>query len=506
MTSEEIFEAYLKQRTAANVLSMDSFALAFCAHNEALQAAREIMLADRAGELGKSMDEFNEARDKAVELRRAGRLKTPPDGGLAPAGEQLPKFFDKSKFLHNVMGDYLIAKYGACRINNAIHIYDDGVYIPGEDILHGHMLELVPTLKDTQRREVYKYIKVSLKTPTKRVSPPHLIPFATRIYDISSGTFLDYGPDFVFLNRFPYDYIPDAPEQPRIAQVINDITCGDGEVQSLLYEAIGNCFYLLNSYRGAVMLYGPSGNNGKSTLLNMITQLLGPQNASYLSLQDMAQKFRLADVYGKAANIGDDIAETYIPDTSSFKRLVTGEQIVAERKGKDPFTFQSYAKLFFAMNALPPVSDKSKAFFSRILLIPMNRDFSKEPGRDVSLKSRTWSREEMEYLTRLAVEGLKRLRKQGDFTRPDCVKEALSLYAMENNPIAAFLAEYGDVDGKAIPPVYDAFCRWCTGAGHRNIPTRTKFTREVCTMTGLSSASIRHPFYNGKTGRCFVTL
>ena len=303
MTSEEIFEAYLKQRTAANVLSMDSFALAFCAHNEALQAAREIMLADRAGELGKSMDEFNEARGKAVELRRAGRLKTPPDGGLAPAGEQLPKFFDKSKFLHNVMGDYLIAKYGACRINNAIHIYDDGVYIPGEDILHGHMLELVPTLKDTQRREVYKYIKVSLKTPIKRASPPNLIPFATRIYDISSGTFLDYGPDFVFLNRFPYDYIPDAPEQPRIAQVINDITCGDGEVQSLLYEAIGNCFYLLNSYRGAVMLYGPSGSNGKSTLLNMITQLLGPQNASYLSLQDMAQKFRLADVYGKAANI-----------------------------------------------------------------------------------------------------------------------------------------------------------------------------------------------------------
>ena len=77
MTSEELFEAYLKQRTAANVLSMDSFALAFCTHNEALQAAREIMLADRAGELGKSMDEFNEARGKAVELRRAGRLKAP---------------------------------------------------------------------------------------------------------------------------------------------------------------------------------------------------------------------------------------------------------------------------------------------------------------------------------------------------------------------------------------------------------------------------------------------
>ena len=57
--TEEAYSMYLKACTAANVLSMDSFALAFCAHNEALQAAREIMLADRAGELGKSMDEFN---------------------------------------------------------------------------------------------------------------------------------------------------------------------------------------------------------------------------------------------------------------------------------------------------------------------------------------------------------------------------------------------------------------------------------------------------------------
>lgn len=80
--TEEAYSMYLKACTAANVLSMDSFALAFCAHNDALQAAREIMLAERAGELGKSMDEFNEARDKAVELRRAGRLKAPSDRKL----------------------------------------------------------------------------------------------------------------------------------------------------------------------------------------------------------------------------------------------------------------------------------------------------------------------------------------------------------------------------------------------------------------------------------------
>lgn len=113
-----------------------------------------------------------------------------------------------------------------------------------------------------------------------------------------------------------------------------------------------------------------------STLLNIILQLVGVENASSLALQDTAERFRLYGIYGKAANIGDDIPETYLPDTSLFKKLVTGEPVIAEQKGQDPVTFKSYAKLFFSMNTLPRVNDKSRAFFSRILLIPLNRDFS----------------------------------------------------------------------------------------------------------------------------------
>lgn len=125
--------------------------------------------------------------------------------------EHIPEFFEGRKFLHNVMGDYLMEKYGVCKINGSIHIYDNGIYRQGEEALHGYMLQLIPTLTDARRKEVYKYIKVNLKTPVKQVSPPHLIPFATKIYDLQNDRFLDYGPEYVFLNRFPYDYKPEAP-------------------------------------------------------------------------------------------------------------------------------------------------------------------------------------------------------------------------------------------------------------------------------------------------------
>lgn len=416
--------------------------------------------------------------------------------------ETVPEFFDGKRFLHNVMGDYLIKAHGVCKINGAVHIYDNGIYKPGEEILHGFMIQLVPELTDARRKEVYKYIKVNPNTPEKQLSPPHLIPFASRIYDVQNDRFMDYTPDHVFLNRFPYDYRPDAPLCDTVTGTVSRIAGDDPEVVNLLYEAMGNCFYLLNSFRGAVMLYGRSGSNGKSTLLNMITQLLGRENASYLSLQDTAERFRLVDVYGKAANIGDDIPSAYLPESSIFKKLVTGEMVTAEKKGQDPFSFKPYAKMFFAMNGLPPVSDKSKAFFSRILLIPLNQDFSQSGTRDVRLKDRKWTQQEMECLTRLAVDGLRRLLSNGDFTRPACVMQAVDEYEAENNPIREFLEEAGSIVGKPTQELYDDYRYWCGSSGHKNMLTRKKFTKEVKAETGMTTKDMRNRI-DGRVVKCF---
>lgn len=423
--------------------------------------------------------------------------------------EVLPEFFDdKGRFLHNILGDYLTETYGCCKINGAVHIYDNGIYRPGEDALHGAMVDLLPSLSSSKRREVFQYIKVCRRTPVKELSPPNLIPFRHRVYDLMTGEFLDYSKELVFLNRFPWDYDPEAPEAPTVTDTLNAIANGDAEVVKLLLESFGNCFHLLNSYRGAVMLYGPSGSNGKSTLLNMLLQLVGRENASTLSLQDTAERFRLIEMYGKAANVGDDISDAYLPDSSLFKKLVTGESVMGEKKGQDPVSFRPYAKLFFSMNSLPPVSDKSRAFFSRVLLVPLTADFSDPAKRNPGLKDKQWSPEEMTYLTRLAMEGLERLRAQGEFTKPLCVQQAISEYEIECNPVLGFLLEYGDVVGEPTEKVYNDYRTWCEDNGHRNITTRNRFTSEVCRQAGVGNGSIRNPYFGGhgkgKTGPCFV--
>ena len=112
--------------------------------------------------------------------------------------------------------------------------------------------------------------------------------------------------------------------------------------------------------------------------------------------------------------------------------------------------------------------------------------------------------DEMECLTSLAVDGLRRLIKQGDFTRPGSVAEAIADYESENNPIGEFLEEYGNIDGKPTQRVYDDFCYWCDKNGHKNRLTRKRFTKAVNDQTGTISIVTRHEYFGGNTGRCFV--
>ena len=398
-------------------------------------------------------------------------------------------FFDGRRFLHNEFGDMLIENYFVCKIDGTVHAYQDGVY--SAITLPGIMIRELPSITESQRREVRAYLRDAPYTPELELAPPELIPLKSSIYDIETDSTLNYDPGFVFLNKFPWDFDPLAPK----SEVVDDLLCaiadGDPDIIELLLEAIGSTLLRVNRYRASFMLYGPSGGNGKSTFLNMLCQFLGPENVSHLSLHDTEQRFRLIGVYGKAANIGDDISDQVLKDSSIYKKLVTGESVVAEYKNVDPVSFRPYAKFFFASNSLPPVSDRSRAFFSRLLVIPLTHDFSKDG--DVKLKDRRWTEKDMMYLMRLAIGGLQRVLKFG-FHVPDKVKDLVREYETENNPVLGFINEYAkDIEGLSTTEVYADFEVWCQKAGHRRVIAKEKFSRELRNLEGFTTV----PRWNG---------
>ena len=212
-----------------------------------------------------------------------------------------------------------------------------------------------------------------------------------------------------------------------------------------------------------------------------------------------------AKTLGKVANIGDDISSQYFEESEIFKKLVTGQFVTAEHKGQDSVQFRNYAKLFFAANELPKTADKSNAFLTRILPVPMLADFSKREDCDISLKDRHWTDEEMEYLLAISMEGLKRLMRNNGFTIPECVTKERKQYEIENNSVLAFLEDNPDIAGMPTNLAHAKFIDWCRMTGNRGVVSRTKFTREVCKATGLVSRNRRISIADeSKVVKCFV--
>lgn len=414
-------------------------------------------------------------------------------------------FFEEKTFRFDRVARYLIKRHNVCRINDALHFYRDGLYLSGERNFHGLLLMHFPTMTDNKRREVIKYLSSSFEVPAKQVCPPEFIPLGSKILDINSGAQFNYTPDFPFLSRLPWDYKADAPAAEKVDRVIDGLCGGDVEKRELLLELIGNALYRANIFRGAVFLYNPDGANGKSTFLNMLSQFFGRGNCSFLSLKDTNEKFRLMEIYGKFVNLGDDISGDFLSDAAIFKKLVTGEEIIGEYKGERPIAFRPFAKLFYSLNTLPSIGDRSAAFFDRVIVFPLEKSF-KGAERDVKLKDREWTRGEMEYLMRLAVAGLQRLLKRGDFIKPKSCQAALQEFSLENNPVSSFLEEYPDrdrINGAPTSLVYRHYDEWCKLSGYKAL-SRNRFTREISNALNLETKLARHPYFGQGAGRVFI--
>ena len=108
----------------------------------------------------------------------------------------------------------------------------------------------------------------------------------------------------------------------------------------------------------------------KVYLLELITKLLGRLNVSNETLHRILEsKFASAKLYGKMANIDADMSKEELKHTGMLKMLTGDDDIPAEFKFKNPFSFRNYAKLIFSANTMPVTPDETDAFFARLIII-----------------------------------------------------------------------------------------------------------------------------------------
>ena len=219
-------------------------------------------------------------------------------------------FFQGKTFLFDDFAQFIISNDYIIKLNGQLHIYSNGVYQPNGEEIEKKMIEHIPRLNKTRRNEVLSYINLIVEDK-KMEANENLIAFKNGVYDLTTDSLLDYSPNYIITNLISWDYNPDAYYE-LTDKTLDKLACNDIEIRKLLEEMIGYCFYRRNELRKAFVLTGSTAN-GKSTFLDLISHILGSENISALDLAELDQRFKTAELYGKLANIGDDIEDGFIP-------------------------------------------------------------------------------------------------------------------------------------------------------------------------------------------------
>ena len=411
-----------------------------------------------------------------------------------------PVFFKGSTFLFDKFATYLKNNNHIVKINGQLHIYKDGIYVPGHAEIESQMIKHIPHLKRANRSEVLAYLEIMIDGEAKTTNP-NVIAFTNGLYNIKDASFRDFTPDVVITNKIPWPYNPAAYSE-LLDHTLDRLACNDPEVRALLEEMVGYCLYRRNELGKAFILIGDK-SNGKSTFLHVVKNMLGDSNIASLDLKELGDRFKTAELFGKLANIGDDIGDEFIANASVFKKLVTGDRVNVERKGQDPFEFNNYAKFLFSANNIPRMKDKTGAVQRRLVIVPFDAKFTpNDPDFRPFIKDELCEQDSMEYLIVLGLKALKSVLGKAQFTTSKRVQGQLDEYEQNNNPIIGFIQEVG-LDGivnEATNTVYRRYKEYCIANNFQAL-SAIEFSRQICKRCGFVTDA---KYIKGKKTRVFV--
>lgn len=412
---------------------------------------------------------------------------------------QKPVFFNKrGQFLFDKFATYLKNNHHIIKINGQMSIYKDGIYVHGTNKIEAEMIKHISNLNRAKRAEVLAHINLQIDSNTQ-MGDARYIAFRNGVYDLDTDEFMDFSPEYVVTNKINFNYVPDAYSE-IVDKTLNKLACGDKKIRQLLEEVIGYTFYRRNELRKAFILIGDKAN-GKSTYLDMIKTLLGDDNTTALDLKDLGDRFKTAELFGKLACIGDDIGDEFIPNPASFKKLTSGDRLTVEKKGQDPFDFNSYAKLLFSANNIPRIKDKSGAVITRLIIIPFNATFSSDdPDYDPYIKYKLRTSDSMEYLIQLGIRGLKRVLENQKFTTSKKVQKELEEYEENNNPVILFFKENPKIENEPTKNVYKKYAEFCLANSFQAM-SNIEFSKQVKKRYGMD---IVVKSIGGKQYRIFI--
>lgn len=365
------------------------------------------------------------------------------------------------------------------------YVYEDGVYIPdyqGTKLKKIIREYLYPEYRKSRIiNQVYNLL-VEADELQKDFSslnnyPKSYINFRDCMLDAVTMEKFPHSPKYFSINQVPFKYedVEKAPEGKEIIKFLN-FAIPNTDDRKMVLEYGGYGMTPDTRQQRFLMICG-QGGTGKSILIRLLEGMAGIKNVSNVSMQELNKRFSTSLLVGMTLNSCADLSGEALEDSSTMKKLIGEDWIMAEFKGKNGFMFKNYSKLLFSTNMLPVImSERTNGFYRRLLILEMDKQPEKP---DMELAERLLP--ELPYLIKISVHALHEMYQRGTITISENSKAAVLQMRKDSDVVEAWISENCTVGADLRmerTEAFESFKKYCEDEERQSL-TRNGFYKAL---------------------------
>lgn len=321
------------------------------------------------------------------------------------------------------------------------------------------------------------------------------------IVNLRNGELIPHDSSFMMSKICFAEYDP-SDKQPKLwLKFLDDVTGGDKEIQDYIQKCVGYSLSGSTREQCAYFLYG-MGNNGKSTFLDTIADMLGGYASNAQPETIMMKKWGNEGANSDIARLksarfvtSEEPTEGVRLNEGLLKQLTGGSKVTCRFLYGDEFEYLPEFKIWIATNHKPVVRGMDYGIWRRIKLIPFEVNIPKEKV-DKMMKYRL--RKEFPQILHWAVQGCIKWQKEG-MNEPEKVQIAVKEYKQEMDLLAGFMEQCVEIDydsGERImaSDLFRAYTRWAKQNNEYEMSSK-KFFKDIGNKVPDKGRNARGVFY-----------
>lgn len=285
-------------------------------------------------------------------------------------GEYITQKVGESPTYESIV-DFLQKTVNLISVDDEIHIYvvKEGIYIPAEKYAVGKIIIGVFEIitfgwKSGFENEAIQLLKRKVKKYKNSDMNKKVFMFKYNALDLDSLELVSFAPKYLATQKSQVD--PKAGDTPVFDAFLSSTFNGDEDKIRFVWFWLAVHLQIDRAFNILVFMYS-SGASGKSTLLNVLKEILGVTNVTGTSIKDFNGSFGLESMISKYAWILEESGAT-INDFANLKSLAEGNTLSVNRKNKPIIEAEFKLKITLSFNQLP-IPEMTVGFSRRLVLL-----------------------------------------------------------------------------------------------------------------------------------------